>query len=149
MDGQVICRVPWRVSGWVGGCFGVWVGGLVCGWVGWCVGGWLVTGVVGAVPYLNAGGRGGGQDALLSAHQPVLAVLVVLSRHFLPVPLLQPIHKLVVLDQRHPAMRLPRSQGKKNTPPKLVSWLSWGFEPSQPLRIISGLGKLSQRYTCI
>ena len=65
-------------------------------------------------PDLDACGGGGGQDALLSPHQPVLAGLVFLRRHFLLVPLLQPRHKLLVLAQRHLAVRLQtQARGEK------------------------------------
>ena len=68
----------------------------------------------GGDPDLDACGGGGGQDALLSSHQPVLAVLVLLRRHLFPVPLLQPRHKLLVLAQRHLAVRLQtQARGEK------------------------------------
>ena len=66
-------------------------------------------------PDLDACGGGGGQDALLSPHQPVLAGLVFLRRHFLLVPLLQPRHKLLVLAQRHLAVRL-QTQARGDKP---------------------------------
>ena len=69
---------------------------------------------MGGDPDLDACGGGGGQDALLSPHQPVLAVLVLLRRHLFPVPLLQPRHKLLVLAQRHLAVRLQtQARGEK------------------------------------
>ena len=61
--------------------------------------------------HLNAGGGGGGQDAVLSPHQPVVAVLVLILRHVLRVPLLQPVAELVVLVQRHLAVGLEHTGG--------------------------------------